>query len=172
MSGLDFLALVLQSSNSFNMKASFRVLFSLILTAYKGDIQLMALGSWCPIGLFLKVESDVSVVFFCLKSANCFPIKTHVFGMSFVFFYFLFIMMGFEFGSDVSVSDFVMTSQDYIKVEHVRTWLLSSSLANFQQFWSECFFFFKFCLVYFLLFTRALFNCCTQGPCVPRGCLV
>ena len=33
-----------------------------------------------------------------------------------------------------------MTSQDYIKVGHVRTWLLSSNFAKYQQFWSECFF--------------------------------
>ena len=36
---------------------------------------------------------------------------------------------------------------------------------KFQQFWSECFF--KFCLVYFLLFTNALFNWHFQSPCVP-----
>ena len=31
-----------------------------------------------------------------------------------------------------------MTSQDYIKVEHVRTLLLRSSLSKFRQFHSEC----------------------------------
>ena len=31
-----------------------------------------------------------------------------------------------------------MASQDYIKVEHVRTWLLRSSLSKFRQFHSEC----------------------------------
>ena len=54
MSGLDFLALVLQSFNSFDMKAIFQVMFSLILTVYKGAIQLMDLGPWCPTGVFLK----------------------------------------------------------------------------------------------------------------------
>ena len=44
-------------------------------------------------------------------------------------------------GSPASASDHVMTSQDYIKVEHVRTWLHSSSFSKFQQFWSECFLF-------------------------------
>ena len=32
-----------------------------------------------------------------------------------------------------------MTSQDCKKVEQVRSWLLSSRLASFQQFWFECF---------------------------------
>ena len=64
-----------------------------------------------------------------------------------------------------SISDLVVTSQDYIKVEHVRTWLLSSSLAKFQQFLSECFF--KFCLVYFLFFMKSFFNWRFQAPCVP-----
>ena len=53
--------------------------------------------------------------------------------------------MGFEFaparGSLARVSDFIMTSQSYITVEHVRTWLLGSSLTKFLQFWSACFFF-------------------------------
>ena len=82
--------------------------------------------------------------FFRLKSLNCFPVKTHVFGKPFVFCTFCLKSGGFEFaparGSPASVSDHVMTSQDYIKVEQVRTWLLSSSLAKFQQFESECFF--------------------------------
>ena len=51
MSGLDFLVLVMQSSNSFDLISFFQVLLSLILTVYKGDIQLMALGSWCPTGV-------------------------------------------------------------------------------------------------------------------------
>ena len=57
--------------------------------------------------------------------------------------------------SPARVSDHVLTSQDYIKVEHVRTWLLSNSLSKFQQFWSECFF------SSFLQFT----SYCLQGPC-------
>ena len=47
MSGPDFLALVLQSFNSFDMKAIFQVIFSLILTVYKGAIQLMDLRAVC-----------------------------------------------------------------------------------------------------------------------------
>ena len=52
MSGFDFLLLILQSSNSFDLNAFFQVLFNLILTVFKGDIQRMALASCCPIGVF------------------------------------------------------------------------------------------------------------------------
>ena len=45
MSGLDFLVLVFQSSNRFDLNYFFQVLFSLIPTVYKGDVNLMALGS-------------------------------------------------------------------------------------------------------------------------------
>ena len=48
----------------FRSKAFFQVLISLILTVYKGDNQLTALGSWCPTGFFWKVENNVSVLFF------------------------------------------------------------------------------------------------------------
>ena len=53
MSGLDFLVLVLQISNSFDLNAFFQVLFSLILTVYKGRFQLLFLGAVCSTG-FLK----------------------------------------------------------------------------------------------------------------------
>ena len=51
-SGLDFLALVLQSSNSFDLNVFFQVLFRLFLTVYKGHIQLVFLGAVCSTGLF------------------------------------------------------------------------------------------------------------------------
>ena len=57
-----FLALVLQSSNSFDMKAFFQVLFSLFLTIYKGHIQLLFLEAVCSTGLFGQAKS----LFFCL----------------------------------------------------------------------------------------------------------
>ena len=84
----DFLALVSQSSNSFDMKAFFQVLFSLILAVYKGDLRLMAFGSWCPTGVFSKIENIVSILFFRLEFSNCFPVETHVFGRFFYFLYF------------------------------------------------------------------------------------
>ena len=65
-----------------------------------------------------------------------------------LFFNFSLYWWGFELaparGSTASVGDYVMTSQDYIKVEHVRTSLPNSSFAKFQPFLSECFFHF-FC---------------------------
>ena len=45
MSGFDFLVLVLQSSNSFDLNAFFQVLLSLIITVYKSHIQLLLLGA-------------------------------------------------------------------------------------------------------------------------------
>ena len=142
-SGLDFLALVLQSFNSFDLNVFFQVLFSLFLTVYKGQVRLLYLGKVHSTGLFglgLKF-----FLFFSLKSSNGFHVETQIFRRSFIFCYFCLLPWGFDFaparGRPTSVSDHVMTSQDYIKVEHVRNWLLSSSLAKFQQFWSECFFF-------------------------------
>ena len=56
----------------------------------------------------------------------------------------LFVILAIYFaparGSSTNVGDHIKTSKDYKKVEHVRTWLRSSSLAKFQQIWSECFF--------------------------------
>ena len=52
MSGLDFLLLVLQSSNSIYLNAFSQVLFSLFLTVYEGHIQLLILGAVCFTGLF------------------------------------------------------------------------------------------------------------------------
>ena len=63
-SGLDFLALVLQNSNSFDLKAFFQLLFSLILTVYKGHIQLLILGAVCSTGLFGQAKSLFFFVFF------------------------------------------------------------------------------------------------------------
>ena len=67
------------------------------------------------------------------------------------FFVLLFVNLGLYFaparGSPASVSDHVMTSQEYKKIEHVRTWLLTSSVAKFEQFWSEGFFQFLFSLI-------------------------
>ena len=52
-----------------------------------------------------------------------------------------------ERGGPANVSDFVLTSQDYINFENVRNWLLSSSLAKFTQFYPESFFEF-FCRLF------------------------
>ena len=117
----------------------FQILFSLILTVYKGRFQLLFLGAVCSTG-FLKGREYCFWSLFRLKSSNCFPVKTHAFGRS-LFCTFFFVMMGLWVFAVMWYPCCVRTSQDYIKVEHIRTWLLSSSSANFQQFWSECFFF-------------------------------
>ena len=81
MSGLDFLVLVLQRSNNFHLNAFFQVLFRLYLNVYKVHIQLLYLGAVCSTGLFDQAKS----FFFHRKSSFCFPLKSHVFGMSFIF---------------------------------------------------------------------------------------
>ena len=135
--GLDFLVLVLQSSNSFDLNAFFQVLFSLIHTVYTGEIQLMALGWCCPIGFF-KRSRIMFLLFFPSGIFKRFSRWNPYFRKVLHFLYLCFVIMGLYLstsrGSSANVSDHVMTSQDYVKVEHVRTWLLSSSLAKFQQF--------------------------------------
>ena len=94
MSVLDFLVLVLQRSNSFDLNAflSNFVLFNSysLRVPCSIDVFEVLVFHW----VFWKVENKVSVLFFCLKSSNCFPLKTHVFGSSFIFCTFLFAMMG------------------------------------------------------------------------------
>ena len=54
--------------------------------------------------------------------------------MSFIFSTFCLYWWGFEFaparGRPASLSDLIITSQDYIKVEHVKTWLPNSGFAR------------------------------------------
>ena len=122
ISGLDFLALVFQISNSFDLKAFFQVLFSLILTVYKGHIQLLFLGAVCSMGLFVQAKR-LFYFFFRLKSSNGFHVETHFFGRSFIFCHFVCNYGALNLrlrGSHASVSDHVMTSKDYINVEHIR----------------------------------------------------
>ena len=58
---------------------------------------------------------------------------------------------------------------EFTKLEQVRTWLLSSSLAEFQQFYSE-WFFFNFASVYFFLATWFMFNFCPWGLVILLFC--
>ena len=86
ISGLDFLALVLQNSNSFDLKAFFQVLFSLILTVYKGHIKLLFLELCAPRGFLARLK--VNFVFFSSEILIGFHIETHIFGRSFIFCHF------------------------------------------------------------------------------------
>ena len=62
MPGVGFLAPVLQISINSDLIDIFQVLYSLILTVYKGDFQLMTLGPWCPLAFF--ENSRVLFLFF------------------------------------------------------------------------------------------------------------
>ena len=139
----------------------FQVLFSLFLAVYEGLIQLLYLGKVHSTGLFglgLKF-----FLFFSLKSSNGFHVETQIFRRSFIFCYFCLLPWGFDFaparGSPASVSDHAMTSQDYIKVNTSGLDFLALVLQSSNSFDLNVLFF-KFCLVYFSLFTKAIFNCC------------
>ena len=101
----------------------FRVLLSLNINVYKGHSHLLNFRGRLLHGVVccrLKV-----LLFFFVEIFKQFFRGTHVLERSLIFCSLLFVMMGFQFaparGSPTSVTDFVMTSQDYIKVEHVRT---------------------------------------------------
>ena len=91
MSGLDFLVLVLQSSNSFDLNAFFQVLFSLILTLHKGHIQLLFLGAVCSTGLLAQGKN---FIFFFAEIFKRFFTRNSCFRKVLHFLYFLFLMMG------------------------------------------------------------------------------
>ena len=82
-SGPDFLVLVLQSSNSFNLNAffNFASVYFFLVTWY--------MFSFCLWGLvvpsFCSPCEDWIFWFFGLKISKCFPVKTHVFGRAFNF---------------------------------------------------------------------------------------
>ena len=80
MSGQDFLALVLQSSNSFNLNAFFNFSAVYFLLVTRSVVNCCIYGPCVPRGCLVYAR-----IFFRLKSSNCFPVKTHVFGMSFIF---------------------------------------------------------------------------------------
>ena len=93
MSRLDFLILVSQGPTVLIWKFFYQVLFSLGLTVYKGNIQLMVSGTWCPTGFFWKVENNVFVHIIVLSVQNVFRLKA-MFSKSPSFFVLLFVIMG------------------------------------------------------------------------------
>ena len=62
-----------------------------------------------------------------------------------------------------------MTSENFIEVEHVRTWHLSSSQAKFQQFWFECFFQILFSFNSCCLWRLCSLDSFNWLPCFPLG---
>ena len=137
-----FLVLVLQSKNCLFLNAFFN--FASV-KFFLATWFTFSLCPWCLV-VFCYVLHGRSGIFevFCLKSSNCFPVKIHFFRGPFNFNTFCLQSTGFEIaparGSSASVISHVMAKRDYIKFEEVRTWLLSSSLSEFKQFHSECFF--------------------------------
>ena len=105
----------------------FQFLFSLILPSYHFRFGQLRLGAMRSTGFFWKVKNNFSV-FFRLKSSKCSHVKTHVFERSFIFCSFCLYWRSFKIepsrGSPDSVSDHVITREDFIEVEHVRTCLL------------------------------------------------
>ena len=82
-------------------------------------------------------------VFFLSEIFNYFSRSKTCFRNFLVLCIFCLWWLAFEFapscGSSATVSDRTLTNQDLEEVEHVRTSLLSSSLAEIRQFQSECF---------------------------------
>ena len=94
MSRLDFLILVLQNSNGFDLiSIFFKFCFNLFPNFYAGHIQLMLLGSMCSTGIFLKVKNNVSVLVIVLNLQTVFPLKP-TFSKGPSFFVLLFVIMG------------------------------------------------------------------------------
>ena len=141
MSGLDFLDLVLKSSDSLILNAVLQLCFSLIFSVYEVHVQLLPFWYCDSIVLFSLPRLEIFLFFSDLKFSKRFLGESHVFGGSFfcAFCWFsrVLILCLLARGSPVRAGDHVRTSLESLKVEHVKTSLLSSSVAIFQQFWSE-----------------------------------
>ena len=78
---LDFLVLVLQSSNSFNLK----VFFQFFVCLFPGPYSKVAFRGRVFLWAFLKGREFCFCSFFRLKFSNCFHVEAHVFERSFIF---------------------------------------------------------------------------------------
>ena len=123
MSGLDFLTLILQSSNSFNPNAffnSFEIYFFLVS---KSVVNYCILGP-CVYWSCLDEARSVFCFLFVGNLQTVLPLNPY-FRDVHHFLYVLFVMMGLRSSAcmckSCSVSDQVWTSQHYIKFEYVRT---------------------------------------------------
>ena len=122
MSGLDFLALVLQRSNSFDLKAFFSIFRRFISSWLPRPSSIVAFEgrvfNWV-------VWSRLRSVFFVLSEIVNWFFRESLFRKALHFFLLfvcnLSLYLAPPCGSPANVSHFVITSQDYIKVEHVRT---------------------------------------------------
>ena len=75
MSGLDFLALVLRSSNSLHLNAFFQVLFSLIGSVCRGNDNLLPSESLRSIIFFVRGRESFFCSFFGLKLQTVSPLN-------------------------------------------------------------------------------------------------
>ena len=161
----------MQSSNSFDLKASFQVLLSLNITVFKDDFELLVSWTCCFTGFFLIIEKFVSALFFSFELFKFFPDKTHVFERSFVFCFFLFVNRGFEFssarGSRASVSDCVLTRHEYIKLNISRLDFLILVLQSSNSF--ELNAFFQVLLSSNITVYKDDFQFLVSGTCCPAG---
>ena len=116
-----FSSRLLQVSDSFILNASFKFSVVLLQAAKKVHVYLIHYSVFCSSALFSNAGSKVNV-----QINLCFWKVLQVF-VNFV------QGWGYEFApageSPASVSDHVMTSQVYTKVEQVETWRFNSSLA-------------------------------------------
>ena len=162
-SGLDFLAAVLQSFNSFDLNVFFSSFVYFISYCLQRPDSIVVLRGRAFYGVNWS-RLKVFLIFFGLKSSNGFHVETHIFRRSFFFCYFCLLLWGFDFaparGSAASVSDRVMTSQDYIKVNTSGLDFLALVLQSFNSFDLNVFFSSFFFYFFFLLFTKAIFNYC------------
>ena len=125
-----------RSFDNFNLQASLKTILVYFFLVTMSIFSCCLWGFVVP--LFCSLMPNVKVLSFRSEKFKKLSEGTHFFGRTFIFCTFCLQWWGFEFaparGSPAIVSDHVMTSQDYIKVEHVSTWLLNSRLAKFQQF--------------------------------------
>ena len=119
-SGHDFLILVLQSSTNW-IWMLFSFLLQFISSCLNGSCSVFALGVLWFLCFLLHAKTGF-FDFFGLKFPNCFPVKIHIFGRS------------LNFCADRAFNLRLHVIETTKKVEQVRSWLLGSSLAKFQQF--------------------------------------
>ena len=145
----------------FQSECFFQFCFSLFRPDYMVHVQFLSLGSCVSFVFFSVPRLDFLIFLVCnLQTViTCSPFFRKVFGLLF-----LFLKMELWICSSTWYNYHCRLPCDgqlrLSNFEPVKTWLLSSSLAKFQQFPSEFSFFSKLCWVQFFLVTRSIFFCC------------
>ena len=127
-----FSSRLLQISDSFHLKASFKFFLVLFETGNKVHVNLLRCRLFCSSAMFYKARSKVQIIL-CPKVWSIFCTRLssrRIFQFSVVFLRW----KSYEFaparGSPDNVKDHVVTSQDYSKLEHLKTLLLRLTLAK------------------------------------------